>query len=568
MSKKQFAIDVVDVSENGYAERLVATSLQGLANRGGPLVHLDCGVYDDVETRTTNEVFIPEDIWISKYRDTIGNQDRKNLEYYQSVFDLEVKATIDLKTAVKKHAGVCKGIVVWDPGLIDTVNIALMMGGLEDLLVVDPESLDWIVGETGLEIKEDLRGRWDDKVALYQWAFENLLPRCAEGKIACVEPGWSRPEFTDYIVQNKIFVYSLATQEENTTFSFGQKLIMMLVGGPYPLRNLIFNLRLDGPIKQFGLFLMGLGSKETRLATRIQRAVKAKPFPTIFGWHTRRDDEFAFMLHLSANNLRLVPSHLAGNFSFHSQLPAPAEFVQKHATPESVKLEENKTYLTFTLSDGDQLVLMHTAELGNWHRKERGKVPFNWEMQPLLVEIAPALLGRYYSSLTDADYMVAGPSGAGYTIPPLMSNLREYLRESADVCERAGVKTMTSYIGDPSTRVVKEHGKASGNFLGFLGGYLHFGRIPRYLAGDRAFVANSWPPLDNIGDSSEQTLAGVRKILERREPTPRFIGVHLFAYRTTVTDVYDFVQTLDPDQVKVVKADEFLLAAAQYLKRS
>lgn len=566
MSGNQYAVDVIDVSKSSYAERLLAASLQGLANRNSPSIFLDFGIYDDVKTRTTNEVFIPEDIWISKYRETIGNQDQNNLDYYRSVYDLEVNRIDDLNTMVKKYSKVCMGVVVWDPEFLDTVNIALMLSGLEDLLVVGPESLAWITGEIGLEIREDLRGRWDDRVSLYQWAFENLFHRCTEGKIACIEPDWSRPEFADYIVQNRIFVYSLATLEEGFIFDLGQKLLMMLVGGPYFLRNLIFNLRLDYPLKQIGLYLMGLGSKETRLATRVQRAVKAKPFPTIFGWHTRRDDEFSFMLHLSANGLRLVPCHLAGNFSFHSQLPANTEFKQKHATPDSIELERDKTYLTFTLSDGDQLVLMNTAELGNWFRKERGKVPFNWETQPLLVDIAPALLGRYYRSLTDKDYLIAGPSGAGYTIPPLLSNLRGYLEESADVCERADVKTMTSYIGDPSMRVVREHGKASENFIGYLAGYLHFGRTPQYLSGNRAFIANSWPPLDNIADSSEQTLAGVREILNRPEPTPRFIGVHLFAYRTTITDVYNFVQTLDPDKVKVVKADEFLLAAAQYLK--
>jgi len=566
MSDNQFTVDVIDVSKSSYAERLLAVSLQGLVNRNSPSIFLDFGIYDDVETRTTNEVFIPEDIWISKYRETIGNQDQKNLDYYRSVYDLKVNRTDDLKAIVKKYSEAYTGVLVWDPEFLDTVNIALMLSGLEDLLIVGPESLGWITGELGLEIKEDLRGRWDSRVSLYRWAFENLFHRCAEGKIAGIEPGWLRPEFGDYIIQNRIFVYSLTTLEKGLTFGLGQKILMMLVGGPFFLRNLILNLRLDGMLKHIGLYLMGLGSKETRLATGIQRAVKAKPFPTIFGWHTRRDDEFSFMLHLSANGLRLVPCHLAGNFSFHSQLPANTEFKQKHAAPDSIELERDKTYLTFTLSDGDQLVLMNTAELGNWFRKERGEVPFNWETQPLLVDIAPALLGRYYDSLTDKDYLIAGPSGAGYTVPPLMSNLRDYLEESADVCERADVKTMTSYIGDPPMRVVREHGKASDNFIGFIGGYLHFGRTPQHLTGNRAFIANSWPPLDNIADSAEQTLDGVRKILNRPEPTPRFIGVHLFAYRTTITDVYNFVQTLDPDKVKVVKADEFLLAAAQYLK--
>ena len=63
-----------------------------------------------------------------------------------------------------------------------------------------------------------------------------------------------------------------------------------------------------------GWRMMGRKSAEVRLATGFSRAVQALPYPTIFGWHNRRDDELALMLHISANGLRLVPAHLAGNF--------------------------------------------------------------------------------------------------------------------------------------------------------------------------------------------------------------------------------------------------------------
>ncbi|MGC8839625.1 MAG: hypothetical protein ACP5UM_14585, partial [Anaerolineae bacterium] len=305
-------------------------------------------------------------------------------------------------------------------------------------------------------------------------------------------------------------------------------------------------------------------SPEVRLAARLQRAVEARPFPTIFGWHTQRDDELSFMVLLSANGLRLVPSHLASNFSFHSRVPYEGPFVQDHASPSEVRLEPDKVYLTFTLSDGDQLVLMNTAELGNWRREERGRVPFNWECQPLLVEIAPALLSRYHRTRAPNDDLIAGPSGAGYVIPPLLPNLEAYLRETRAVCRRAGLRVLTSYIADPPRRVVRAHG-ALEEMIGFLAGYVHMGRTPLHLARGKAFVANAWPHLTQIWDDSDTCLEAVRGLVEAPGPTPRFIGVHLSAYKTTVTDVYRFVATLDPGRVKVVRADEFLLAAAQHL---
>jgi hypothetical protein len=242
------------------------------------------------------------------------------------------------------------------------------------------------------------------------------------------------------------------------------------------------------------------------------------------------------------------------------------EFKQEHLAPESVHLED-KVYLTFTLSDGDQLVLMDTAELGNWRRPERGQVPFNWETQPLLVELAPALLGLYYQTRSPSDYLIAGPSGAGYIIPPLNTDLKRYLEQTGLVCRKADVRLFTPYIGDPPLRLLDQYGRMPGDFLGFLGGYAHFGRTPLHLTHGRAFLSYTSPWFKNVWDESDQVLDAVRRQVESPAPLPRFVSAHLFAYKTTISDVYHFVQTLDPGRVKVVRADEFVLAARQYLQR-
>ena len=556
-------VQVLDVSALSYAQRLLAASLQGLVNRGGPRLYLDWGVYDDVRARTTNEVFLPEEIWQAKYRPYVGDSDRLNLAYYQEAFGLHSKPLADLSAAVREHVRCLRGLVVWDPALPDTVNAALALAGLEELLVVHPDLLPWAAAGTGLPVVHDLRGRWPDRVRLYRWAIAELFPRCTAGQTACIEPGWERPEFADYLVQRRIFPYSLSSREAGRACALGQKLLLLLVAGPWWLRNGLFALRLDGLVRQLGLALMGWRSPEVRLATCLQRAVEARPFPTIFGWHTQRDDELSFMLLLSANGLRLVPSHLASNFSFHSQVPFEGQFEQDHVGPDDVRLEADKVYLTFTLSDGDQLVLMGTAELGNWRREARGSVPFNWETQPLLVEIAPALLSRYYSTRTPNDYLVAGPSGAGYVVPPLLPDLKAYLGQTGAVCRSASVRVLTSYIADPPRRVVRAHGQLA-EMAGFLAGYVHFGRTPQYVVDGKAFVANVWPRLEQIWDGSDACLEAVRTLLEAPGPTPRFVGVHLSAYKTTISDVCQFVSTLDHQRVKVVRADEFLLAAAQH----
>lgn len=554
-------IDVLDVSGLSYSLQFCAAALQGLVNRDGPALFLDYGIYDDSAARRTNEVFLDDALWFGKYRDLLGNQDRRNLDYYCQTHGFRPRARPGLKELIQEHRGQLNGCVLWDERLPDTANIALMLSAQETLLPIEAGLTGW-AEQFGLPVRHDLRGRWQNHVDLYRWAFDNLFPTCKLGQVACVEPGWQRPEFVDYLVQQKIFTYSLSSRSGGG----GDTLLLLLAFGPAWLRELLFTLRLDGPLRRLGLALKGRRSAEVRLNTRIQRAVKAAPYPTIFGWHTRRDDELAFMLHLSANGLRLVPAHLAGNFSFHNQvkplgMPAPVPVTEANLDPQGV-------YLTFTLSDGDQLMMMSTGELGNWYSPERGSLPFNWETQPLLAELAPALLEKYARNATPNDCLVAGPSGAGYIIPPLAPDLPAYLAESRRVCRKAGMQAVTFYVGDPPGRVFRQLAQHSDGLAGYLGGYGVVGRVLQKRVGEAMFVSNCWPTLDHLWDPADQLLGGVRGLVDAPGPKPRFIGVHLFAYRTTLADVVRFAASLDNNHVHILRADTFLRAALHFYNNS
>ncbi len=551
-------IQVIEVASLPYDRKLCAAALQGIVNRDDPRVFLDYGIYDDPAARRTNEVFLDDGIWFGKYREMIGNQDRRNLEYYRAEHGMTASAPVDLETLVRRHASALKGCVVWDPGFPDTANIAIMLAAQRSLLPVSSIMTDWATG-LGLPVVENLCGRFADRVELYSWCFKHLFPGSREGVIACVEPGWQRPEFADYLVQQGIFTYSLAGSAKNP----GSVLLLLLAFGPAWLRETIYALRLDAPLRRLGLKLMGWKSAEARLANTIQRSVKASPYPTIYGWHTCRDDELSFMLQLSANGLRLVPSHIAGNFSFHGSVrPLGSE---PAAMPPMPAPDPDGVYCTFTLSDGDQLMMMNTGELGNWHCRSRGGIAFNWEVQPLLAEIAPALLEKYRRSATPNDCLIAGPSGAGYVVPPLVPDLPAYLRETSRICGRAGINVVTSYVADPPRRVVKHLVRHKGGLLGYLCGYATIHRSPRTLYRDTVLIANQSPAVSEIAFSADDLLESVRRLIEKPGPHPRFIGIHLFAYRTGIDDVAAFLRRLNNPHVHVVRADVFLMAAREYL---
>ncbi|HQL16954.1 MAG TPA: GxGYxYP family putative glycoside hydrolase [Rectinema sp.] len=601
-------IFVLDVSDLSFSRRVSAAALQGLVNRKGSTLYLDYGFYDDPSARRTNEEFIDDKNWFGKYRTFLGNQDEHNIEFYQKEHGFDIEELSSLSEALRKFKDDYGGLVIWDESLLDTVNAAVMLAGLENLIPVTMNLIEELALQD-LPIRHDLRNKWTDRLQIYTWAMDNLFEQCKPGVVACIEPGWQRSEFLDYLVEERIFTYSLSSRHEG----LGNKLLMLLAFGPPALRESIFALRLDAPIRRFALRWMGKKSQEVKISNRIQRKVRSETYPTIFGWHTKRDDELSFMSQLSANGLRLVPAHLAGNFSFHSKVEPLKEkpfkarsFKGKSFKAESLgaesfragsletklfgsyslgaglpgtdplrasktttrprpSLDKKAIYLTFTLSDGDQLMMMHTGELGNWYSSARGKIAFNWEVQPLLNEIAPALLERYLWQASEEDCIIAGPSGAGYVIPPLVPDLPAYIKETARICNDIGIRVVTSYIADPCRRVLRQLQQLqrhSGDLLGYLAGYAVVTRTLRVCHRDFIFFSNQIPKVEEIALPAEQLLGKVRMMITATSERPAFIAIHLFAYRTTIADVAEFAQKIADPNVHIVRADEFLTLLA------
>src|SRR2546428_8913219 len=78
---------------------------------------------------------------------------------------------------------------------------------------------------------------------------------------------------------------------------------------------------------------------------------------------------------------------------------------------------ENKIYVTFTMSDGDNIQYDQRRLRYLWDNPARGSVPINWTISPLLLDAAPAILEHYTRTATANDLFMAGPSGAVYAYP-------------------------------------------------------------------------------------------------------------------------------------------------------
>jgi len=361
-----------------YEHRCLVEALQGIVNRAGPKLYL-----------TT-----PRDPWP---------------EIYQEKYGIRWEEYEDLAEVLRLFAAYLKGLVLYDEAVDGTRYVALTLAGIDDLLPVSSEilhELQPLFHRLGLKPCYELRGRFENSVAAYQWALEEVMPRAnrqyahavngeADGiKIGCGPFAWF-----DWVVGKRGFIFNLSPAEQAVE-SWGY-----FVGGD-PVQAKMYRkiLQALGPMAQ----IKGFGEPE-------------------WDWVNL----FASYGHYSF--------HWGGNLSFHCHVPAKGPLKQRrHIRPEDVTVEE-KCYITFLTSEGDTMKGPMSLWNGSWDDPKRGKVALNWGINPLMAQVAPGMLEYLYETATDQDYFFAGVSGAGYTSLKHMSlgQVRDFASHTRELMEAA-----------------------------------------------------------------------------------------------------------------------------------
>ncbi|MBI2302427.1 MAG: hypothetical protein HYU66_26275 [Armatimonadetes bacterium] len=268
-----------------------------------------------------------------------------------------------------------KGVILSEARLPASKNIAYMLAAQKDALPASPR----VAKQLDLPVLDDLRGRWKTNAEAYQWAFDNLWPQCSHQAIACLWPD-DTSGLRDYTVQQRIFTFWL--------------------GG-----------RIDGA--QPG------GSSQADLET--MEAIFAK-MPTnipVMGYPWAGVDigigEGPGVQSFARYAKYLVGSIGCTNLSVLTGYPVPA---LHQARPPAPKLEEGKVYVTWVMSDGDNLPVLSRGNFPQlWDDPNRGKVPMAWSMSPSAAQVMPPIVDYYFQSATPNDVFVGAVSGIGYTYP-------------------------------------------------------------------------------------------------------------------------------------------------------
>ncbi|MGH2495141.1 MAG: GxGYxYP domain-containing protein, partial [Ktedonobacteraceae bacterium] len=177
-------LEIYDIQDAAYDVQLSVTTLAGLINRGQPRVYL----------LSNNDA------------DSLFNALLARVPHeYAKTGKLDV-----LDAMLQKYRDIVKGMVIYDPAILDSVNVATTMAGLRDAIVVSPlqaASLQQKLYQ--LPVVADLRiYHWKNRLRAYRWAEDNLLKDATKQVVAGLNPTIAGG-LRSYLVAMRAFVYWL-----------------------------------------------------------------------------------------------------------------------------------------------------------------------------------------------------------------------------------------------------------------------------------------------------------------------------------------------------------------------
>src|SRR5690349_20799316 len=143
-------LDVYDIRRASPDVQLAVTTMAGIVNRPQPQVYLLVG--DD-------DVF-----WLRQVLSSIP----------QTMSPVANDDT--LEAILIAHRSSIQGLIIYDPNLSDTVNVATTLAGQRDGIVVSPTQAQDLQQRYKLPVLVDLRTyKWRTRLQAYDWARQNLL---------------------------------------------------------------------------------------------------------------------------------------------------------------------------------------------------------------------------------------------------------------------------------------------------------------------------------------------------------------------------------------------------------
>ena len=292
---------------------------------------------------------------------------------------------------VSKYRKEISGLIVYDPAQIHTVNLAATLAKDQNAIIASPSLLAKLtVTPYNFPVLVDLRGKFTSKQQIYQTLYDTYWPNIDHRLLIGLNPEVHKSSLREYAIALGAAVIWLDPKVAAENLLLSRFLSSMPAGSNY----------------------MGWWPEEEPGVTR----------GSVYGIPT-------------------IASDFCTNLTYHSGMPRGITVRPIPAKPTL----QNKIYVAFVLSDGDNLQYVEHLLRKLWNNADRGSVPMGWTMSPAMVDAMPGALNYFYKTATDNDNLISGPSGYGYTYPNnwTSSRLTQFTTKTEEYNNQAGFRVVT-----------------------------------------------------------------------------------------------------------------------------
>ncbi len=525
-------LDVYDIRNTSYDIQLSVTTMTGLINRQQPEVYL---------LNSSDAAF-----WL--------NQVFAHIPHVISA----AKDEAVLETLLNGYRNRVAGLIIYDPGFIDSVNVATSLAGQKDCIVVSPALAETLQGSPHqLPVVADLRTyQWKSRVQAYLWAESNLLKNATPNLVAGLDPTIPGA-LRSLLVATRTFVYWLDARD----------ILPDVKNGWISERSLMERI-----LKAFapGTVHLGWYVNET-LGVRL---TSEAALPMLASDYFCNLEVWTSIQNVGAG---LAPALLeAPTMPEATARPATPAQPEVSAQPTAIAMptapvpptppaQPSKTYVSFTMSDGDNLQYDQHRMAQLWQDPVRGTIPIGWTISPTLVRVAPALAAYYTRMATPNDELVVGPSGAGYILPSCWpaAYLPAFLQLTGQLMQAMNLNVIEVL----DTGLLFSQAFIDQNLQQeFVKALAPFG-IRGVLSGSGQ-ARSSWknvsgvPIIQNLGlaDSVAKAINMVRNAT-LRTGNSQFLNVYIVAWTVTPSDLKQIIQQLG-SEYEVVTPGKLLALSA------
>ncbi len=611
-------LDAADISKLPGDQQALLTTLQGVINRREPRLYW----------------FLSGDGTDQSWLDTIG---------------IPNTISADPWSLFAKYRAEIAGAIVYDPNVPDTINVATSLAGLESAVIASADQASAL----NLQVIQDLRGRFTDKFAAYNWLLDNYWPRLNPRLLTGINPassvlipglqwttlfqetrdirdasnkgvftadlsgllggeavyvryqdsiptdGWGpsvsqvtvtadgnviasfqpgTPAEQPFLYEpdssslasawrfadgNSYFIYRFAPPAGTKSLTFQTEMwnqFLVTATNTAPIQHVPFaNLR-DYIVATRALVFWLDPSLPSEAALFAQILGKVPPDTPYLGWFVGGHEDDGVTL-CSQHAVPVGAADFFNNATVFGGARAPVHASQP---PAGHTWLANKVYVTLTMSEGDNLQYDQHRMRTIWDDASRGQVPINWSISPLLLDAAPAMLRYYQQTQTPNDFLVAGPSGAGYTYPgDWPSNTLElFTSRTAQYMDRTGMDVIYALNRQGGTNIPMSDQVAQAYLVNpGLPGILY-----NWISQSLLSTPAGLPVMTQVGISSvsDGTKALATATQSWDGNSPLFVALGVLAWNMKPSDVVALVQSLG-SQYEVVRADLFFALIRQWL---